>query len=71
MARASDAPLLQAALTVYERFDATLRDMKANARDTAELVAIAAVAEDVGTHIKGIRVRLNRLGLSCRAALSS
>lgn len=70
MNRPSDIPLLQSSLSVYETFQDKLNAMRRESSNVADLLAIAAVADEIHHRIGAIRLKLRKLSVSVKASLS-
>lgn len=70
MAKASDLPLVEQCIEVYQSMQSKLESMRREATDIAELLAIAAVADDINSKLGGLVLRRKRLSVSVRAGVA-
>lgn len=70
MNKPSDAPLVLASINAYEQMQQTLEAMRQKTSDLAELLAIAAVADEVNVRIGALRAKARKLSVGIKAALS-
>lgn len=70
MAKATDLPLVEQCITVYESMQSKLESMRKDATEISELLAIAAVADEINSKLGGLLLRRKRLSVSVRAAVS-
>lgn len=70
MAKASDLPLVEQCIEVYQSMQSKLESMRKEATEISELLAIAAVADEINSKLGGLLLRRKRLSLSVRAAVA-
>lgn len=70
MAKPSDLPLVEQCIDVYQSMQSKLEAMRREATDIAELLAIAAVADDINSKLGGLLLRRKRLAVSVRAGVA-
>lgn len=61
MNRASELPIVESSLEVYEDLRASLEKMRQRTSRLSDLLAIASIADEIGTRIRGLRVKRNKL----------
>lgn len=61
MSKASDLPIVESSIEVYEDLQRALEKMRSRATHLPDLLAIACVADSLGSTIKGLRLRRKKL----------
>ena len=71
MTRASDLPIVDASIEVYEDLRGALEKMRVRATHLPDLLAIACIADEIGGRIKGLRVKRRKLAVVTKLALDA
>lgn len=66
----SDLPLVDQCITVYQSMQAKLEGMRKEASEISELLAIAAVADEINSKLGDLLLRRKRLSVAVRAGVA-
>lgn len=63
MPKASDLPILEASIDVYEDLSQAVERMRARASRVSDLLAIASIADEIHTRLRGLRLKRKKLAV--------
>lgn len=63
----SDLPLVEQCITVYQSMQVKLESMRKESSEISELLAIAAVADEINSKLGGLLLRRKRLAVGVKS----